>query len=207
METPAIKANFVPKQQTGTAPSPQGSSRKRSSSRGLIVVVAAFVFVVALSAWGGLLAYEYILNQEKALLEDEIGKAVAAGVNLDEFERLKTLDQKMIAVERLLNEHVNVQPLFFLLEQVTLTNSIRFSDFSYTLSEERGVRAVLSGVARSFASVSYQQKVLLEHPHIISAEFSGLSLNEETGDIPFSLDLTFSSELISYLKDPNSPTP
>ena len=191
METPAVQANFIPKQGAG------GSSIKKGSYNNLFFFIAVGIFILALFAWGGLLVYEYFLEEERQALETELSQKVAANVDRGLVDELKELDDKLVAAETLLDNHVNPALLFGLIEQDTLTTSVRYSSFSYSV-EEGELVVSLSGEAKSFASLGYQKTVLEQDERIISPEIGSFNINEEAGLIEFDLTYRVDKGVVSF---------
>lgn len=191
METPAVQANFIPKQGAG------GSSTKKGSYNNLFFFISIGIFILAIFAWGGLLVYEYFLEEERRALETELSQKVAANVDRGLVDELKEFDDKLVAAEILLNNHINPALLFGLIEQDTLTTSVRYSSFSYAV-EEGELMVSLSGEAKSFASLGYQKTVLEQDERIISPEIGSFSINEEAGLIEFDLTYRVDRGVVSF---------
>jgi len=123
------------------------------------------------------------------------------------IQEAKSLENKIGAVEGILNQHTTLSPVFTLLERVTL-QSIQFTSFDYT-EEDGSLVLSLSGIAPGFASLAYQRDVFLaEVDSLRSFEITEFSL-EETGAISFDATASISQQTVRYeaAEVPDSTTP
>lgn len=190
METPAVRTDFIPKQS-------QRPSFKKSSFSNPFFVIAIGIFFLVLFVWGGLTAYKYLLEQEKTQREATLTEQFEQNVDADLVNELETFDDKLQAVEDLLDNHTDIALLLDLIEQDTLTNSVRYSDFNYSV-EDGNLVVTLSGEARSFASLGFQKKVLLENENVIDPVFSSFGINEEEGLVTFRLTYSIDPRVTSF---------
>jgi len=188
METPAIKTDFIPKTSIN-----HGKSR---SFNNLFFILAIVFFFLSIFIWGGLTGYEYLIKEEKRSLEITLSKKVEENVDKEFIKDLEIFDNKLKAIKDLLDDHTSIAVLLDLIKQDTLTNSVRYSDFSYSANDGMLV-VTLSGEAKSFASLSFQKKVLLENPKITDPVFDSFNINEE-GFISFNLTYLVEPKVASF---------
>jgi len=201
MDSPIIKtdgntkttSSFIPKQET------PASYRRKASSEGIFFIVAILILIVAISSWGGLMFYEYKLSDDKAEKDTLL---VQKGSEVFEIEKdlisdLQKLDTQLTSVGALLLRHTTLTPLFVFLEDNTLTTSVRFSSMSYSL-ENDGAHINLSGEAKDYSSLAYQEDVFEKNPLVRNWVFGDYNL-ADNGNVNFSLGLILDPAVISYV--------
>src|SRR3989344_1514654 len=191
METPSIRTDFIPRQTSIKTPYGRGSRNN------YFFLVSVIFFIVVLLVWGGLMVYEYILKKDNTSLEESLKKHASENVDTELANELEAFDNKLKTAETLLNNHMNTSLLFNLLEQDTLTTSVRYVDFSYSI-EDGSVVVSLSGEAKSFASLGYQKKVLEDNPKIINPQFTSFTIDQEKGFILFNLSYSVDKSVTSF---------
>jgi len=158
----------------------------------LFFILGNVALVVMVLAWAGLFGYRFYLDQEIIRLQGKLTESAATALNGDrvrEIEEIKALDMRLNLGKSLIESHLVIQPLFSLIDQLTLTNSVRFTNFKYEAKE--GVFEVtFAGKAASFSSLAYQQDVLKNNPAVTNPTFSSFSLDEKTGSVSFNLSFT-----------------
>tara|TARA_Y100000310_G_scaffold334874_1_gene415595 strand:- start:2976 stop:3626 length:651 start_codon:yes stop_codon:yes gene_type:complete len=172
-------------------------SKRRSRYYNIFYVISLIVLFAVLAAWGGMFAYNKALLGEKVKLGEELQQKASNVVDLELINDVRQLEQRLINARVLLDGHTITTPLFDFLEDITLSNGVVFNNVDYLY--ENGVMTVnLSGSAKNFSSLGYQQKLFEEAPEIITSDFSSFSIDEEDGSISFSLNFLLDSSLISY---------
>lgn len=155
----------------------------RAEDFGVFFRVSLIIFLAVAVFTAGLYFYRNFagasLTRQKSLLEKlEI-----------EFEpsliaELERLSNSIVAARDLLRLHGTASPVFYILEQSTLS-SVSFSNFAY--SADKNIIS-LSGDAGSYADVASQSRVFEALPNVVSATFSNLSLRE-SGAVGFNLNV------------------
>ena len=199
------QTSFIPKRPiTGTI----GQRPAMSRSFGLLNVIAFLILLASLVFYGGSWFY-------RRVLDDDINKPCGAAIsgdarvercgliatvereqrNLDQntivlFQRL---DNKFKIASDLLNKHIDILPIFALLEELTLP-SIYYDSFSFT----GGKGISLGGKAASYEDIAIQTQILAgDQGRIQSFIFSDLNTATD-GLVTFKLTMILEPSLTAY---------
>ncbi len=187
-----VHSSFIPKNTLVTPP------KTRRHPVSLVLVVVVLLFLLSIGGWAGAYAYRSLIKGQVETLTQSLQKKKAA-FEPEALESLSELDRKMKAGDALLAQHTTLIPVFDQIEQLTI-QSVRFTSFLY----ERGVgvpsKVVMTGEAKSYASIALQSDELAKDRNIINPIFSGLSVNRD-GNVAFSLMFNLDPELVSYVHD------
>lgn len=164
---------------------------------GPFTIIALFVLFTVLLATGGLFFYKQLTaknidsmkrNLELAQNRFESGK----------IAELKVLDKRLGAANEILANHIAVTPIFQMLERATL-KTVRFTDFSYELGEERSlpVAVKMSGQAVGYRSIALQSDLFAKNKNFIDPVFSNLTL-DKTGNVLFDLEFSVDPAFLNY---------
>lgn len=185
--TPAT-TSFIPKQSSSK------EKRRRASGLGFLVVIGGIVFAGSLFAAGGVYVYKQLLTKQidemRASLEHN--KSVLTAKDISEW---KQLDDRIMTLEDILNQHVAFSHFFSVLGDATLKN-VWFSNFQYEFSED-GAIITLSGEAPDYSTVVSQSDIFGRHEMIQDPIFDGLSL-DESGNVSFNVTFSVENSVISY---------
>lgn len=195
-----IPTSFIPKDSV---------RQNRPAAKGvdILMVGALLVLTGAVVYLAGAYAYRYLVYNEinrpcaaagantscglKASLEIETRE-----LQRERLEHLKRLDIKLKNGLRVLSQHTTLVPLFDLLGRVTVQN-IQYKRFQLD-----GNRVTLSGVARSYEDIAYQQRLFTLDPvavrHIRDFSFANFGV-DQNDLITFDLTYTINPALLSYI--------
>ena len=194
MESPIVKADFIPKRET------EVRLKRKASSQSILFTISALIGLIALSAWGSFLFYRYFLLQDKAETEislqekgNEIFKVGGSVIN-----ELRTLDAQLKLVDFVLKKHIVIENFLEFLGDKTLTNSVRYSSMELSTSDEGEIKVELSGESANFMSLANQDDVFRSEPYIIDPNFTDYTLNEN-GTVSFSVEFEIDPALVSFL--------
>ncbi|OJI09569.1 MAG: hypothetical protein COV08_00275 [Candidatus Vogelbacteria bacterium CG10_big_fil_rev_8_21_14_0_10_49_38] len=196
-----IPTSFIPKdslRQDGT---------KFKGGTDLLMVGALLVLTGAVVYLAGAYTYRYLvyneINRPCAVAGANTSCGLRASLEIetrelerDRLEHLKRLDIKLKNGLSVLSRHTTLVPLFDLLGRVTVQN-IQYKRFQFD-----GSRVTLSGVARTYEDIAYQQKIFASNPLTIKyiRDFSFANFGvDQNGLITFSLAYTVDSALLSYV--------
>lgn len=160
----------------------------------LMGIIALILFIaVALSA-GGVIFFEKSLRGNIVVLQEQLEQA--RKVFEPEFlNEIRRLDMRLSVSRLLLNQHVVLTPVFDILEK-TILPDVRYSRFSYSVSDG-SVFVTVQGVARSFTAIAQQSNVLGRTPSVRDHIFSDFQ-TDEMGNVGFQLALAFSPDILLY---------
>ena len=190
--TPGIqntKATFIPQKQNVNVKS------KRYNN--IFFTLSVIILLLALGAWAGLIVYNSTLEAQRDELENRLKIATENLIQEQLVKDLQNLEARLVATDKLLSDHKNISPVISLIENSTLTNTVRFDNLAVQTSE--GVYVVsMDGEAKDFESLAYQNIVFEEEPFIRNVDFNSFSINEESGDVSFNVSFELDDDLISH---------
>lgn len=201
-----IPTSFIPKD------SLRADLRPKREPVSIISIVALIIFTGSVLYLAGAYVYRYMVYKE---INDPCPVSGTSGscglkeslavetrdLQREKLEALKRLDTKLKNGLSILRRHVEIRPLFELLAQVTNQN-IQYQRFEFN---KTGI--TLSGVAKSYEDIAFQQKVFATDPEaqkkISNFSFSDFDANNK-GQVSFKLTLVVDPSLLSYMKNNNS---
>ena len=160
----------------------------------MLLLVAAVLFVAALTTAGALFAYRsYLVNDiaYKADLLQEERKSIDPAL-------IRAMARHMARIEaakEVLAAHIAPTVLFAFLEEITLQN-VRYAGMSVTVDAEE-VRVELQGEAANFEAVALQSDIYGNNRMVREALFSDVNRNSE-GAVLFNLDAKMDPRFLRY---------
>jgi hypothetical protein len=164
---------------------------KQTKTIGLFFLVSLLVFMATGAVSGGIFLYQKHLQQEidkKAFILSEMEE----NLELELITTLTKLNQKINSAKTILNNHINILPIFELLEKSTLKN-VEYSSFNYSFKKDI-VELRLIGSAASYETLALQSDVFGELEHLNNPVISNIALNKEN-----KISFTFTTEILSDL--------
>lgn len=195
MET-RFRTSFVPKKALAVQ-----SQAPKGGTINLFFAIGTILFVLALTASGGLFLYKTLLEQsidEKSIALEKAKKAFEPSF----IEVAKRFDARIAAAREILSRHTVATPVFDFLSANTL-RTIRFTGLSYAYAEG-GPTILLQGEAKGadsaagYTSVALQSDAFLENEDVIDPVFSGLRLNSTNNAVTFSFSGKLPAEMVRY---------
>lgn len=189
------KISFIPK----TSLVREEAFLERRRPRSLLVFFAIFSLVASLGSYAGLAFYEQQLSGQVADRVEKVEKARDILLGSKVINDARTFQAQAGLVQKILDEHIVVSPVFDFLSKVTIA-SVMYDSFVF--KHENGMQVIeLKGEAPSYASLAYQADVLKKYKEetkvIIDYTFSGVSLSR-LQSVQFSLKITFAPGYLSY---------
>lgn len=185
----SAQTSFIPKQTANPV------RKKRSTGTWLLVWIAFFLFFVSAGAAAGVYFYERMLTSDITEMRDRLER-LRSSFEPSLIAELKRLDNRLITLNGILGSHIQFSRFFSILEQETL-QSIRFTQFSYTLDEKDGPIITLSGLARGYSSVALQSDMFGKSKYFHNPIFSDMT-PDTSGNITFNVTLNVDPELVGY---------
>lgn len=184
-----FQTSFIPKKPVLDSP-----GRLSPSSVSVFLIVAIIIFIVTLSAAGGLYIYR------KTLLGriDTANKLLVKAKNSFEsslIDSVKVLNRRIEAAKQLVTAHTALSPIFDVLEKETLA-TVRFDSLNYELKDSGGVLR-LGGQGKNFNSVALQSDIFGKDKSFKSPVFSDLN-PDLGGNIVFKFSATIDPKLTAY---------
>ena len=204
-----ISTSFIPK----STISP-GNLRSRREPMGIVVLISLLILAVSVIYFAGIYGYRYIVDNEinyvcpstdigggdcKQGLQKSFDLAMA-DLPTNELNDLKRLDTKLKNGGAVLASHITLEPFLAVLGQLTAQN-IQYTKFQF----DKNTNFELSGVAKSYDDIAYQQKVFANDQkakYISSFAFSDFDLDLK-GNVIFKLVMTVDEKLLAYQVDDN----
>jgi hypothetical protein len=184
-----FQTSFIPKRVVETP------TKGEVSGAGITFVVGLGVLIVSLLLAGGVFGYgQYLkgsienkknqLQLQKDAFQPELIRAMAR------------LSDKMKIGQQLLKDHIAASEIFALLQQDTL-QTVRFSSFAFSHTQDGSVKISLQGQGLSFTSVALQADAFSQERFLKDTLFSGFAL-DPVGNISFSVAATVDPAVVSY---------
>lgn len=157
----------------------------RTVSQNTFLVFAVVVFIATASLWGGMMLYQDTLQDEIQFIKSDIAKTEgeirAAG---DVESRLRSLNQKLVSLETLLDQHPYPTTFFDFLEETTHPQ-VKYSHLSLSVRERE---AILSGTAASYGILAEQLAAINKSNLATFSNLGNIGISEK-GGISFGLNL------------------
>ena len=188
-----FKTTFIPKRKLTQSKEVKGTTHS-SGGNSFIMLIAILLFVTAVISSAGVYFYKMRISsaiKERLTSIQRAEKAFEPNVILD----LKKLDIRLDSGSKLLRNHVALSDFFESLGESTLP-SVSFTDF--TFSSKDGAHVEMSGEATGYLPIAQQSDLFEKNQYIQNPIFSDFELNEETGNVNFSLTFDLNPELIRY---------
>lgn len=192
---PKFQSSFIPKGPLVSTAASMAMGRK-AEGRGLLAFIALTIFIISVLLALGMFGYKFYLkyriDQMSASLETALGRIQPEPGIIRELIRF---DNRIVSTKKLASEHLVLSSLFEFLE-VSTPKTVRFSSFSYSMSNE-GLELSMNGEARGYAALALQADIFSKSQYLKNSIFSDLNLNGK-GDVNFSFKATVDPSLVSY---------
>ena len=188
-----FQTSFIPKRPLVEE---QETIRPKESSAGIIGLIGWILFFASIASVAGAYLYRDYLVRSKAQGEAALARE-RQNFEPELVSDMQRLDLRLTAGEQLLSRHVVMAPVFKLLEDVTL-QSIRFTNFTYQITDSGTLSILLSGEANSYSSIALQSAELVKNPTMKNPLFSNLALDDERGIVTFDLQFSVDSNYLLY---------
>lgn len=191
MAQPGFETTFIPKRE-------DAPRRRRGGGGSMLTVIGVIILLCTALVAGGFFMYARVIDasieNKKESLERSQDKFEPGLIEL-----LSELDMRLENADDLLTEHIAPSHVFRFIEGITL-RSVQFTSFSFAEDEiTGGVAITLSGVGQSYASVALQSDEFDESDVFSDTVFSGINLDESTGNVQFSVQTTIDQGVLSYI--------
>lgn len=186
------KTEFIPKKPLAEE-RVEHVARKRPVS--IVSFLATIIFFASLIGAGGVYFYKVTLTKRVT----EMGKQLELARGAFEptlITDMQDLDKRINAARQILSSHITISPIFEALEDLTL-KTIRFTDFTYSMSDGGQITIEMSGKAIDYKSIAIQSDLFDGNKHIKNQIFSNLTLDER-GNVSFDLTFTVDPALVLY---------
>lgn len=185
-----FQTSFIPKK-----PIMEDRVRSSSSSVGLFMIASIFIFFTVLLGSAGLYFYKNSLMAQLTTMKTDLNLAKNR-FEPSAISKLQILDKRLNAGTEILSKHIAISPIFKAIESVTIKN-VRYSKFSYSLTDTSKIEVKMNGQAIGYRSVALQADLLSKNKYFIDPVFSNLSLDSK-GNVLFDLSFSVDSSLVGY---------
>lgn len=186
---PTIPTSFVPKQPVET-----GGRRAREGTS-LFLVVGIVIAGVAILGAGLTFGYEKYLenvrNAKASQLAEEEKK-----IDQNTVEGFIRLQNRLLAANALLDQHIALSKFFNLLEAITLQN-VRFSTLHVTVAADHTAQIQMNGTAKNFNALAAQSSAFAAEKQIRSAIFSQIRVDGVKNTVAFSVTASLDPKLLT----------
>jgi len=197
--SPTIPTSFVPKQPVRpTAPRP------RASGANLFLVISFFLLGAAVVGSVAVFAYQQYLKSVITQKEAQL-QAAEEDINFATVEEYIRIRDRFTSAQELLDKHVALSQFLTVLEASTLAN-VRFSTFTFMLSDDGVPTIEMNGVARNFNALAAQSNAFGADTRIKSAIFSDITVNANNS-VSFHVSANLSPALMVMMDPSERPAP
>lgn len=193
---PKFQSSFIPKGpivSSAVATSRTGAVKQRS----LLAFLATAIFTISVLMALGALGYKFYLNRSISVMKAEL-EAGRQAIEPAKVKEITRLNNRLLAAEELINNHVVLSPLFRFIEASTL-KSVRFTELNYS-AEPEGIKIIMSGEARGYTALALQADVFNKSDNFRSPVFSDIRLDDK-GNVDFSFTAFINPTLVSYKRE------
>ncbi len=187
-----FKTTFIPKRKLTQS---RTTRLRRNSGNSFLFLIAILLFVTAIVSAVGVSLYKVGVESSVRTKIESIKRAEKAFEPTVIIE-LKKLDIRLKAATELLNQHVAFSDFFDALGSSTLPD-VAFSEM--TLEEKDGATYVtMTGQASGYLPIAQQSDLFEKNLYIQNPVFSDFQVDEETGNVGFSVEFSLNPDLIRY---------
>jgi len=195
---PKFNNSFIPKKSLSTAARP-----RRKASANILLIVAVIVFFFSILAAAGAFLYGQYLGIDIERKQEQLDRARGA-FEPSLINELTRLDDRLEASQRILDAHLAPTRFFDFMTENTL-ETVRFQSVTLTPSLGNTMNLVMSGEARSFASVALQSDVFKKSSMLLEPIiFTGFSVNQ-FGRVSFNVSATVDRRELLYQRALRTP--
>lgn len=187
---PKFQSSFIPKRPIGEA---QPLSAPVAN---IFSVMATVIFVLTLVICGALFAYKYLLTNQVAQAETDLGAAEAA-YQPGTIQEIIAAESRIKAASALLSKHIAASQMLDLLSGLTV-RSIRWGGFSF-IGKTDTPTATVSAEVKTYASLAEQSRVISENPAFYNVQFYDFGLSQN-GSVTFKMNVDINPSVVSYKK-------
>lgn len=197
---PQIPTSFIPKRPV-LADSSSASPTTRSRVVGLLSLITIIIVLATVISGVGVYLYEKTLVAQKQKFEVSLSEA-RDGIGTEFLSDMKRLNARIVGVKALLQTHIVVSPIFDALESTTL-RSVQYKTFSYDFkvdpaTKQQVVEVKLTGSAKTYSTIALQSDAFAQSSLIRNPIFSGLTVEDKTGNVSFDLAFDVDPKDLSY---------
>ena len=161
----------------------------------LLSLISTVIFIVIIAGAIAVFFYQSYLTgaiaSDKQSLNLTQGEFDPATIN-----QIIRLDTRLNVADSLLSGHVASSNLFTALENSTL-QTVRFSDFAFTTSDQNSITLTMKGEAQSFSDVALQSAAFNRTTYFKNLVTSDLSV-EQSGLVSFNMTMTIDPSVVGY---------
>lgn len=194
METPQTKfqTSFVPKKPVIASQANQ--YRKKSS---FLLIVSLVIFVAIMIVAAGFYFYNEKLKNDIDQQRTDI-KQANERFDTDAVGRANRLNDRIVAVKSILDNHISPSIIFDLLEDKTLI-SVRFKNFSFKIEPQNKIVINSTGVGSNLDAIVLQSDLFGDTGVLKDVVFSSVQPNEK-GVVDFSFQAKIDPKYLLYSK-------
>ncbi len=183
------KQTFIPKKPLLT------KNNSHGKSVGIFFVISLIILLITIGLAIFSYSYNIFLKKKIENMSTSLERAKSA------FEpslivELKRVNARIGGAENILKNHVSFSEFFRVLEEDTL-KSVRFKQFSYSMSNDGIIDITISGEAQSYSSIALQSDLFGDSKYVRNPIFSNLGL-DNFGNITFNMTASVDKSLILY---------
>lgn len=188
----SFQTSFIPKKPIID----NGANSNNKNTTSISIVISVFIFIVMIVSTAGLYFYRGYLEKNKQDMSESLSK-MRDSFDDKTIAELELYDKKVSTAKQVLSGHTVLSPLFYLLNDLTLS-SVQYTKFNH--STENGVFSVeMSGIAKDYRSIALQADVFNTNKGSMLKDviFSNLT-KDQKNNVTFNMEFTVDPTLLSY---------
>jgi len=162
---------------------------------GILFVASIFILITVLIATGGLYFYKGMVAKNIVTMQSSLTTAQNS-FEPSQITQLQVLNKRLSAASQILNNHINITPIFSALEQLTM-KTVRYTKFAYTLGTDNTIDVKMSGQAVGYRDIALQADLFSTNKNLIDPVFSNLTL-DNSGNVLFDLEFSVPASFVNY---------
>ncbi len=185
-----IPTSFVP-----LPPQSAPKRRWRLDFEGAFGFIAFGVFVLASLMALSVFLYQMYLQHNLALVHKDV-QTTQQSFNATPIQKITTLNNQLIVAQGLLNTHVTISRFLDMFSADTPRN-VRFTSLGIAINPKDGSASMKAdGIARDFNTLVVESRTLEGNKNLSNVTFSDISVDNETGNIRFTVSGVISKSLV-----------
>ena len=189
-----IRTSFIPKAGLSGRP-------PRKEGLGFFAFLGLTILFVSLLGWLAAFGYKSLVAKDVHDLEVYLTKAKES-FDPSLLSVFENLDRRLRTADDLLGAHSDLNPLFVLLDKITLKN-VRYTYFSY-VNNGSAAAVKISGEAVDFPAIALLALEFNKDGRFKNPIFSNLGV-EKTGEVTFDVSFNVDPTLVAFVHKGTSP--
>ncbi|MHB1316852.1 MAG: hypothetical protein ACYCZW_03280 [Minisyncoccota bacterium] len=191
---PKFQTSFIPRTPISTS---NASASKVGSEINIVSTIANSIFVLSLLASGAVFGYTKYIQSQVSKYQIKIVEAKSLFESEDN-DKILVASNQIKTIKSLLQSHVVVSPLFYLLEKQVLP-TVKLMSFGFTKNANGVATVIIDGEGQSYVALAQQFKIFSNDPYFKNIKFTDLGLTD-SGTVKVKISADIDKEVLMYGK-------